>query len=200
MKKRCRIHFGEGSLHPPPFLQANGHLHRDEANNRKYYEKNDHGTPPCGYPKNWLTIIAGKLSEGTKAVALTGSFVYTRDAPFWAGIEHWLRHIANVTTSALFKRPYVISGATFAFRRVDFEAVDGYAGLTYAADQYSLATRLSKRGRVLYASDLGPQTRPVSRCRSTPLILATFALLLAVSPVAVYAGDSCKSPGAPPAA
>jgi peptidoglycan/xylan/chitin deacetylase (PgdA/CDA1 family) len=105
------------------------------------------------YPRDWLRRIAEKLDAHPEAVAVAGRFLY-RDAPWWARFEYFLRRGANRFTTAFLGRPMVISGATFAFRRRAFLSVNGYRGLAYAPDQYGIASRLSRLGRIIYDKDL----------------------------------------------
>jgi len=121
------------------------------------------------YPPNWLTIMAAQLAAHRDAVAITGRFIYAEDPPFWAKLEYFLRHAGNILCVDLFGRPLIISGATLAFRRGAFTALNGYRGLTYAADQYGLTTRLSKMGKILYAGNLCVATS--SRSVQKPLII-----------------------------
>ena len=104
------------------------------------------------YPRDWLRRIAEKFASHPKIVAITGRFIY-RDSPWWAKFEYSLRHIGNQITTP-FSRPAVVSGATLAFRRSAFLSVKGYRGLTYSPDQLGICQRLSKRGKVIYDSNL----------------------------------------------
>jgi hypothetical protein len=56
----------------------------------------------------------------------------------------------------------IISGATFAFRRETFLALGGYHGITYAPDQWGIASRLNKLGKIAYDKDLRIVTSPRS--------------------------------------
>jgi hypothetical protein len=56
----------------------------------------------------------------------------------------------------------IISGATFAFRRKTFAALGGYHGITYAPDQWGIATRLSKSGKISFDNHLCVVTSPRS--------------------------------------
>lgn len=104
------------------------------------------------YPRDWLKRIA-RLASEPRAVAIAGRFIY-KDSFIWAEIEILLRHCINRLAVALIGRPLVISGAAFAFCRKDFLSVNGYRGLSFSADQYSICSRLSKRGKILYDKDL----------------------------------------------
>jgi peptidoglycan/xylan/chitin deacetylase (PgdA/CDA1 family) len=120
------------------------------------------------YPRNWLITIADCFSSHPDAVAVTGRFIY-KDPPSWAGFEYFLRDCANRLTAALFGRPLLVSGATFAFRRSAFLNVGGYQDSSYSADQYGISSRLSKMGKVAYDRNLYALTS--SRSVRKPLFI-----------------------------
>lgn len=101
------------------------------------------------YPGGWLKRIADHFTTHPEVVAVAGRFLY-RDPGRWAGVECWGRNTINRLTTRLFGKPLLVSGATFAFRRDAFLTVNGYEGITYSPDQYGIATRLSKVGKVVY--------------------------------------------------
>ena len=105
------------------------------------------------YPRHWLKRIADQFASHPEAVAIAGRYIY-RDPPSWAKVEYVLRHYISRLTIALFGRPLVISGATFAFRRRAFLNGNGYKGISYSPDQYGISGRLSKMGKILYDPDL----------------------------------------------
>ena len=113
------------------------------------------------YPENWLSIIASRLENNPKAVGITGRYVYSK-APWWAFVEYTTRQVLNWGAMFAFRRPLVISGATFAFKRQTFIALGGYHDITYAPDQWGIAGRLSKAGRILYDVRLRVVTSPRS--------------------------------------
>jgi peptidoglycan/xylan/chitin deacetylase (PgdA/CDA1 family) len=105
------------------------------------------------YPRDWLRRITDQFASHPEAVAVAGRFFYS-EPPSWSKIEYVSRDLINRLTVALFGKPWLISGATFAFRRRAFLKVNGYNGLSYSADQYGIAGRLSRLGKVLYNRDL----------------------------------------------
>jgi peptidoglycan/xylan/chitin deacetylase (PgdA/CDA1 family) len=105
------------------------------------------------YPRDWLRRIVDQFVSHPEAVAVAGRFFYS-EPPAWSKIEYVLRDFVNKLTVALFGRPWLVSGATFAFRRNSFLKANGYHGLSFSADQYGIASRLRKLGRVLYDRDL----------------------------------------------
>ena len=113
------------------------------------------------YPRNWLSRIANRFEKHPEVIAVTGRYTYT-EPPWWAIVEYTIRNGLNRLTVPLFGRPLIISGATFAFRRETFSAVGGYRGITYAPDQWGIASRLNKLGKVAYDKDLCVVTSPRS--------------------------------------
>jgi glycosyltransferase involved in cell wall biosynthesis len=105
------------------------------------------------YPADWLTRIATQLASHPEAVAIAGRFIY-RDPPSWARIEYFFRHGMYRVTAALFGRPLLPSGATLAFQRTAFLAVNGYKNSLYSPDQWGLSARLGKMGKILYDHNL----------------------------------------------
>jgi peptidoglycan/xylan/chitin deacetylase (PgdA/CDA1 family) len=130
------------------------------------------------YPRDWLAKVANHFSSHPDAVAVAGRFMY-RDPPSWAKLEYFLRDCANRLTVALLGRPFLVSGATFAFRRRAFLSVDGYQNSSYSADQYGISSRLSKVGKVSYDRDLYVLTS--SRSIRKPLFLCTLEALVHIS-------------------
>ncbi len=105
------------------------------------------------YPRHWLEKIAKKFEEHPEAVALSGRFLY-RDFFLWAFIELNVRNWLNKISAAFFGRPFLVCGATFAFRRAAFYAVGGYRNIAYSADQHGITTKFRKLGKVLYDSEI----------------------------------------------
>lgn len=122
------------------------------------------------YPAHWLQRLADKLAGHPKASAISGRFFY-RDKFTWAFVELFVRNILNLVYTAIFGFPFLVSGATFAFRRNAFIAAGGYHGLAYSADQYGIARRLRKYGKVLYDPRLYIYTSSRTVHKSGPRLL-----------------------------
>ncbi|MBI4331283.1 MAG: glycosyltransferase [Chloroflexi bacterium] len=106
------------------------------------------------YPPDWLSRVAGHFSTGAQAVGVAGVYVYRERRNFIRRLDPFLRHLINVLTIALFRRPYIISGANFAFLKDVFLEIHGYDKRSYSPDQYGIATRLGRRGTIIYNSGL----------------------------------------------
>ena len=105
------------------------------------------------YPRRWLEKIAKKFENNPKAVAFSGRFLY-REKFAWAFVELNVRNWLNNISAALFGRPFLVCGATFAFRKSAFNAVGGYKDIPYSADQHGITTKLRKEGKILYDSHI----------------------------------------------
>jgi peptidoglycan-N-acetylglucosamine deacetylase len=105
------------------------------------------------YPRHWLEKIAKKFEEHAEAVALSGRFLY-REKFTWSWIEIPARNWMNKISSAFFGRPFLVCGATFAFRREAFYRAGGYRNIAYSADQHGITTKFRKQGKVLYDSNI----------------------------------------------
>jgi hypothetical protein len=90
-----------------------------------------------------------------------------------------------------FRRPLVISGATFAFRRETFLALNGYHGIVYAPDQWGIAGRLSKKGKILYDKKMCVVTSP--RSVNKPLLVICKEGLINWGRWGKHVGKSCVS-------
>lgn len=142
------------------------------------------------YPRNWLTRIAGRFSSHPDTAAVAGRFIY-KDPPSWAKFEYFLRDCGNRLTAALFGRPFLVSGATFAFRRRAFLNVGGYQNISYSADQYAISSRLIKMGKVAYDRNLYVLTS--SRSVSKPLFICMMEALAHISHWGTYTCKYCIS-------
>ncbi len=105
------------------------------------------------YPRRWLEKIAKKFEQHPEAVALSGRFLY-REKFDWAFVEIPARNCMNKISAALFGRPFLVCGATFAFRRWAFFEVGGYNHIPYSADQHGITTKFRKLGKILYDSNI----------------------------------------------
>jgi glycosyltransferase involved in cell wall biosynthesis len=100
------------------------------------------------YPNDWLTRINRHFTAHPEVVAVAGTFRY-REPTRLAGTEYFLRSAVAMMTKTIFGRPFIISGATFAFRREAFLKVGGYDLDAYAPDQYGMPGKSSMTGSCL---------------------------------------------------
>ncbi|MGD0353784.1 MAG: glycosyltransferase [Dehalococcoidia bacterium] len=139
------------------------------------------------YPRDWLTKIADHFASHPDAAALTGRFLY-KDPPSWAGFEYFLRDWTNRLSAALFHRPLLVSGATFAFRKRAFLDVGGYSDTSFSADQLGISRRLSETGKVYYDRDFYVLTS--SRSVRKPLAVC---IMEAVVHIGRWGGYMCRT-------
>ena len=111
------------------------------------------------YPKDWLSRIARHFASHPESVALAGRYVY-QSPLYWVKLEYFLRHSANILSLLFLRNAGCISGANFAFRREALLKVNGYNPQSLSPDQWGIAHRLSKIGRVSYDKTLVVVTSP----------------------------------------
>ncbi len=101
------------------------------------------------YPRWWLTRLQKQFSSHPEAIAVAGTFLY-KNPPWWAYFEYFLRAFWNLFTVLFYKRPFIISGANFAFYKKSLMQIGGYDPDTYSSDQFNISTRLSALGKVVF--------------------------------------------------
>jgi peptidoglycan-N-acetylglucosamine deacetylase len=105
------------------------------------------------YPDTWLAKIAVKFTNRKKAVAIAGRYVY--DVPTgWSPMETFYRSSLNRLGLLLLGFPVAVSGANFAFRKEAFLKAGGYDAKSLYPDQWGIARRLHKYGRIYYVHDI----------------------------------------------
>jgi len=109
------------------------------------------------YPTGWLSRIARHFSAHPKSAALAGIYIY-KDPPRWAKLEYFLRYLANMAALFVLGNAACISGANFAFRREAFLKVKGYDPHSLYPDQWGIAHRLSRVGKIAYDRRLSVST------------------------------------------
>jgi peptidoglycan/xylan/chitin deacetylase (PgdA/CDA1 family) len=135
------------------------------------------------YPKDWLSRITRRFAENKEAVAVGGRFSYITP-PWWAPLERYIRLFFNILAIVMLGRPFIISGANFAFRRWAFLQINGYNPYIYAADQFDLATRLSRIGRIIY--DDGIKVKTSARTMQKPFFYVVLDLIIHMGKYARY--------------
>ncbi len=101
------------------------------------------------YPRWWLCRIQKQFNSHPGTIAVAGTFRY-KNPPWWAFVEYFLRTFSNLLSVLLFGRPFIISGANFAFSERAFMQIKGYDQNAYSSDQFDISTRLSKLGKIIY--------------------------------------------------
>ncbi len=109
------------------------------------------------YPDSWLEKIAAGFTERKKAIAIAGRYVYDHPAR-WAQLETFYRRSLNHLGLLIMGFPVAVSGANFAFKKEAFEKAGGYDARSLYPDQWGIARRLHKHGRIYYVHDIYVQT------------------------------------------
>lgn len=135
------------------------------------------------YPNNWLTRISEHFESHPKTAGLAGTYIYL-DPPFWANIEYFLRYLVNLLSLIFLGNASLISGANFAFRVEAFQKARGYSAHCFNPDQWGLAHRLSKFGKIYYDRSLYVKTS--ARRIKKPFRMFLFDMLVNISRAVVY--------------
>lgn len=109
------------------------------------------------YPVNWLSRIGECFETHQNSAALAGAFIYT-DPPWWSKLEYFSRQAINRLSILFLGKVAFVSGANFAFRREAFLQAAGYDPNSLYPDQWGIASRLSKIGKVEYNPSLTAAT------------------------------------------
>ena len=109
------------------------------------------------YQPDWLSRIGKCFDTQDKTAALAGVFIYI-DPPWWSKIEYFSRRAVNYASIFFLGKVALVSGANFAFRREAFLKAEGYDANSLYPDQWGIASRLSKTGKVKYDPTLTAAT------------------------------------------
>jgi peptidoglycan/xylan/chitin deacetylase (PgdA/CDA1 family) len=109
------------------------------------------------YSPDWLSQIGAHFTKHEKTAALAGAFIYL-DPPWWGEIEYFSRRAVNVLSTFFIGKVAFVSGANFAFRREAFLKAAGYDASSLYPDQWGIASRLGKTGKVDYDPTLTAAT------------------------------------------
>lgn len=126
------------------------------------------------YPPNWLDRIELYFSRHPGSAALAGRYTYIESA-WWAPMETGYRRTLNWLSLVFLRWPASVSGANFAFRREAFIKAGGYDPLSLYPDQWGIARRLSRFGRVDY--DHGSVVATSSRRVVKPAIVISYEII-----------------------
>ena len=112
------------------------------------------------YPEDWLSRIAKMFIEFPDTVAVAGSYTYEDGHPWWVPLEYGLKYVSNKLNLLFLGNYPFISGANFAFRRDSFLKAGGYHDKSLYPDQWGIAHRLSKTGKLRFMPSLSVVTSP----------------------------------------
>jgi glycosyltransferase involved in cell wall biosynthesis len=101
------------------------------------------------YPPHWLGRIDNFFASHADAAGLGGRYVYAQSA-WWAPVERGFRRGLNRVGFLFLRWPASVSGANVAFRRAALVKAGGYDPTSLYADQWGIARRASRFGRVHY--------------------------------------------------
>ena len=101
------------------------------------------------YPPGWLGRIDGYFETHQDSAGLAGRYEYTHPT-WWVPVERVYRKWLNALGYLFFRWPASVSGANFAFRRSAFVRARGYDPNSLYPDQWGIARRVSRFGRVEY--------------------------------------------------
>ena len=105
------------------------------------------------YHTNWLGQIDKHFTIHPDSAGLAGRYIYIHPA-WWAPLERVYRTVLNGVGQLVFHWPPSVSGANFAFRRSAFLQASGYDPASLQPDQWGIARRLSKYGKIYYEKKL----------------------------------------------
>jgi glycosyltransferase involved in cell wall biosynthesis len=105
------------------------------------------------YPKDWFSTIASYFLKHPDSAGLAGRYAYIQPA-WWAPIERIYRAALNGIGRLVLHWPPSVSGANFAFRRDAFLKAKGYDPASLQSDQWGIARRLSRFGKIDYDDGL----------------------------------------------
>jgi glycosyltransferase involved in cell wall biosynthesis len=101
------------------------------------------------YPAEWLGNIQTFFETHASSAGLAGRYEYVQ-AVWWLPFERIFRKCLNVVSLVFLRWPASVSGANFAFRRSAFIQAGGYDPASLYPDQWGIARRVSRFGRVNY--------------------------------------------------
>jgi peptidoglycan-N-acetylglucosamine deacetylase len=125
------------------------------------------------YPTWWLSRIKKQFDSHPDAVSVAGTFIYQK-RPWWGIFEYIIRAFWNIMAVIFLRRPYIISGANFAFYKRAFNHIGGYHPEAYSSDQFDISTRLSQEGKIVYDRRSWGATSARSVAKPTIVIIYDF--------------------------
>ncbi len=104
------------------------------------------------YPPGWLGRIGSYFDSHQSVAGLAGRYEYMHPV-WWMPFERAYRRALNGLSLVFLRWPASVSGANFAFRRVAFLRAQGYDAASLYPDQWGIARRISRFGKVKYDHD-----------------------------------------------
>jgi len=101
------------------------------------------------YPAGWVNNIQTYFVTHAGSAGLAGRYEYVQSV-WWLPFERAFRRVLNRVSSVFLRWPASVSGANFAFRRSAFIRAGGYDPASLYPDQWGIARRVSRFGRVEY--------------------------------------------------
>ena len=101
------------------------------------------------YPPGWLGRIGKYFDAHRSVVGLAGRYEYVHPV-WWMPLERAYRRALNGLSLVFLRWPASVSGANFAFRRLAFLRAEGYDPGSLYPDQWGIARRISRFGKVKY--------------------------------------------------
>jgi peptidoglycan-N-acetylglucosamine deacetylase len=102
------------------------------------------------YPPGWLNNIEGHFARNRDLVGLAGRYTYKGKEAGWAPLERVYRKFMNDAGLRLFGFPAAVSGANFAYKKSAFLKAEGYDPESLYPDQWGIARRISRFGKIYY--------------------------------------------------
>lgn len=140
------------------------------------------------YPDSWLEKIEASFANKRKAIAIAGRYVYN-DPARWAPLETFYRRALNQLGLWILGFPVAVSGANFAYRKEAFTKAGGYDAKSLYPDQWGIARKLRKYGRIYYVHDIivSTSTRRIAK----PWYVIFYEIIRNIVHVLVHFGKHC---------
>lgn len=126
------------------------------------------------YPSGWLAQIDDYFLKHQESAGLAGRYIYVQPA-WWVPVEHLYRTALNWLGHIFLRWPPSVSGANFAFRRSAFIQAKGYDPDSLQPDQWGIARRLSRFGKIYFEKKLVVRTS--SRRVAKPIYILIYESL-----------------------
>ncbi len=140
------------------------------------------------YPPGWLEHVGGYFDSHQGVAGLAGRYEYVHPV-WWMPFERAYRRSLNAVSAAVLRWPASVSGANFAFRRLAFLKADGYDPASLYPDQWGIARRISRFGKVKY--DHGSVVLTSSRRVAKPVYVIACEIVRNCSHVAKHFVKHC---------